>query len=77
MGIFRTPRYICFVTYRLIPEALSSNVRPSAGSDGSDPFRFADQKVSRILASGNDRLIAVPYQQAQLVGPKIVPDVLH
>ena len=46
----------------VIPEALSHDVRPSASSDGSDAIGVADQKMPRILASGDDGLVAVPYQ---------------
>ncbi len=48
-----------------------------ASFDGSDTVRIADQTAPRVLASADDGLVAVPHQQAQLVGTAVVPDVLH
>jgi hypothetical protein len=62
---------------RVIPEALSVDVCPGARSDRFDAIRVADEKIPRVLTRGDDGIVAIPYQQAELVGTKIVPNVLH
>jgi hypothetical protein len=51
-----------------ISAALRIDAFPSADSGGFDACRVADRELPRICAGREDGLVAVPYQQAQLVG---------
>lgn len=66
-----------FAAWLLIPGILNIDPCPRAMGDGLDALRVTNEKVPGILASGDDCLIAVPHQAAELVATQIVPDVLH
>ena len=67
-------------TIRVCPQGLgilSSNAGPGARADRLDPIGVVDQEIPRLFAGGNNGFITVPHQQAQFVGPQVVPRVLH
>jgi hypothetical protein len=66
-------RSVCHI----IPGILNIDPCPGALGDGIDTLPIADEEVPRILAGGDDGLIAVPDERTELVAAEIVPDVLH
>ena len=61
----------------IIPAALMIDRCPGAMSDGLNALQIADEEVPSILAGGDNGLVAVPDEPAELIAAEIVPDIFH
>ncbi len=61
----------------VIPAALMIDRCPGAMSDGLNALQIADEEVPSILAGGDNGLVAVPDEPAELIAAEIVPDIFH
>ena len=63
-------------TDALIPTALSTDLRPFSGGDGSDCFWVVGEEVPGFAAGVDDVVVAVEDGDGEFVGAQVSPDVL-
>ena len=61
----------------LIPTALSTDLCPSAGGDGSDWLWVVGEEVPSLAASLDDVVVAVEDSDGELVCAQVGPDVFE